>query len=85
MAKREGLDSSRVLADLLERVCGPEDFWEQVKENLGLGRIQLVHYLQQTSLLFHEQPVHLPHHHRFFLIHLPHPATARLARLYRYP
>jgi hypothetical protein len=44
---REGLDSVGLLADLLERVCGPEDFWEQVKDNLALGRLRLVFVADQ--------------------------------------
>jgi hypothetical protein len=45
---RDGLDSVRLLADLLERLCGPEDFWEQVRENLALGRIRLVFVADQV-------------------------------------
>ena len=44
---REGLDSAHLLADLLERVCGPEDFWEQVRENLSQGRVRLVFVADQ--------------------------------------
>jgi hypothetical protein len=39
---REGLDGEQVLAELLEGAWGPAEFWEQVRENLDLGRIRLV-------------------------------------------
>ncbi len=40
--RREGLESKRLLAELLERCHRPGDFWERVRNNLGLGRVRLV-------------------------------------------
>ncbi len=39
---REDLDSEGLLADLLENCCRPGEFWEQVNDNLDMGRIRLV-------------------------------------------
>lgn len=46
--RREGLESKRLLAELLERCHRPGDFWERVGSNLETGRVRLVFVAEQV-------------------------------------
>lgn len=46
--RREGLESKRLLAELLERCHRPGDFWEKVRSNLETGRVRLVFVAEEV-------------------------------------